>query len=67
MPSRASGSGSPPTPDRIRSCRKIAAELREEAPAYAAPMPEMARKQRHYAASASLRMRTPDGKSMRHG
>ena len=33
--------------------------------AYAAPMAEMARKQRHYAASASLRMRSPDGKSMR--
>ncbi len=47
--------------------RKIAAELHEQAPAYAAPMAEMARKQRHYAASASLRMRTPDGKSMRQG
>jgi Ca-activated chloride channel family protein len=47
--------------------RKIAAELRDEVPAYAAPMPEMARKQRHYLASQVSRMRTPDGKAMRQG
>ena len=37
-PSRASGSGSPPTPARTPELRKIAAELHEQAPAYAAPM-----------------------------
>jgi Ca-activated chloride channel homolog len=45
--------------------RGIAAELHEQAPLYAAAMPEMDRKQRHYAASAMARMRTPDGKSVR--
>lgn len=47
--------------------RGIAAELHEQAPAYAAPMPEMARKQRYYAASQVSRMRTPEGRSVRQG
>ena len=45
--------------------RAIGDELRVEAPAYAAAMPEMQRKQNYYASSAALRMRTPDGKSQR--
>ena len=45
--------------------RAIGDELRLEAPAYAAAMPEMQRKQNYYASSAALRMRTPDGKSQR--
>ncbi len=43
----------------------IVAALRDEQVVYAAPMPEMARKSRHYAASLACRMRTPDGKSTR--
>ncbi len=43
----------------------IVAALHEEERVYAAPMPEMARKSRHYAASLACRMRTPDGKSTR--
>ena len=45
--------------------RGIAQELHEEVPAYAAPMPEMLRKQRYYASSMVARMRTPEGKSRR--
>ena len=45
--------------------RRIVAELREQAPAYAAAMPEMARKQQYFASSAAARMRTPDGKAQR--
>jgi hypothetical protein len=36
-----------------------------EVPAYAAAMPEMARKSRHWAASNVARMRTVDGQSVR--
>jgi Ca-activated chloride channel homolog len=43
----------------------VVALLAEEKPAYAAAMPEMARKQAHYAASMSLRSRSADGKSQR--
>jgi Ca-activated chloride channel family protein len=43
--------------------REIVAELRDEMPAYAAPMPELARKQRFYASNTMARMRTPDGKA----
>jgi Ca-activated chloride channel family protein len=45
----------------------VVALLAEEKPAYAAAMPEMARKQAHYAASMSLRSRSADGKSQRRG
>jgi len=45
--------------------RAIVAELREEAPAYAAMMPEMERKQRHFASSVMARSRSVDGKSQR--
>jgi Ca-activated chloride channel homolog len=45
--------------------RRIAQALHEDAPAYAAPMPEMDRKQRHYASSLLARMRTPEGTSVR--
>ena len=45
--------------------RALVAELREERPQYAAAMPEMLRKQVHFASSASLRSRMPDGKSQR--
>jgi Ca-activated chloride channel family protein len=45
--------------------RAIAQELHDEVPAYAAPMPELARKQRFYAASSVARMRTVEGKSVR--
>jgi Ca-activated chloride channel family protein len=45
--------------------RALVAELREERPQYAAAMPEMVRKQVHFASSASLRSRMPDGKSQR--
>jgi Ca-activated chloride channel family protein len=47
--------------------RSIVAELRAEAPVFAAAMPEMARKQAHFAASACMRMRTPDGRSVKRG
>ena len=43
----------------------LVAELRVEAPQFAAAMPELMRKQHHFVASASLRMRTEDGKSVR--
>ena len=67
-PSTASGSGSPRTRARTPELRKIAAELHEQAPAYAAPMPEMARKQRSLRGQRVARAcRTPDGKSRRQG
>lgn len=47
--------------------RAIVSELREEAPVYAAAMPEMDRKQRYFAASTLSRMRSPDGKAVRRG
>ena len=43
----------------------VAQELAEQKPAYAAAMPEMARKQAHFAASVNLRSRSADGKSQR--
>lgn len=43
----------------------LVADLRVQAPQFAAAMPERMRKQQHFAASASLRMRTEDGKSVR--
>ena len=43
--------------------REIVAELRDEAPVYAAAMPEMARKQRYFASSNLSRMRTVEGRS----
>jgi Ca-activated chloride channel family protein len=43
----------------------IVAALQDEQVTYAAPMPEMARKSVHYAASLACRMRTPEGKSKR--
>ena len=43
----------------------IVDELRVEQPLYAASMPEMQRKQRHYRASLACRSRTMDGKSER--
>ena len=45
--------------------QEIAASLRMEVPAYAAAMPEMARKSRHWAASNVARMRTAEGQSVR--
>ena len=45
----------------------VVRELAEQKPAYAAAMPELARKQAHYAASVSLRSRSADGKSQRQG
>jgi Ca-activated chloride channel family protein len=45
--------------------REIAASLRMELPTYAAAMPEMARKSRHWAASNVARMRTAEGQSVR--
>jgi len=45
--------------------REVAHDLHAEAPAYAAPMPEMDRKQRHFQASVLSRARTVDGKSIR--
>jgi hypothetical protein len=45
--------------------QEIAASLRMEVPAFSAPMPEMARKSRHWAASNVARMRTADGQSVR--
>ena len=52
-------------PARIRSCAQIVAELRSEAPVFAAAMPEMARKQQFYQASLRSRDRMPDGRSRR--
>ena len=43
----------------------ILAELRADEAQFAAPMPEMARKQRHYSASLACRIRSVDGKSTR--
>jgi Ca-activated chloride channel family protein len=45
--------------------RETAGNLLAEAPAYAAPMQEMDRKQRHFMASNSSRMRTAEGRSIR--
>lgn len=45
--------------------REVALHLHAEVPAYAAPMPEMDRKQRHFQASVSSRARTNDGRSIR--
>jgi Ca-activated chloride channel homolog len=45
--------------------RALVAELRAEVPAYAAPMPELARKQRYFASSNLARIRTAEGKSRR--
>ncbi len=47
--------------------RKIAQDLREDVPTYAAPMPEMARKRAYYASSLLQRTREPDGKATRRG
>ncbi len=41
----------------------LVVELSEEQVEYAAPMPEMARKERHFLSSNACRMRTEDGKS----
>ena len=53
------------TPASDPQLNAIVAQLNDEQVHYAAPMPEMARKARHYAASLACRMRTPDGKSTR--
>lgn len=45
--------------------REIIAELHQEAPVYAAAMPEMARKQRYFASSNLSRMRTVEGRSIK--
>lgn len=45
--------------------QRIAAELRDERPAYAAAMPEHARKRAYYDASTYLRSRSPDGQSQK--
>jgi Ca-activated chloride channel family protein len=45
--------------------REIVDELRNERPRYAAAMPEMLRKEVHYASSLSLRSRAVDGRSQR--
>jgi Ca-activated chloride channel family protein len=45
--------------------RGLEAELAEEQVQFAAPMPEMARKQAYFASSTASRMRTGDGKSRR--
>ncbi len=45
--------------------RGIAAELRQEMDAYAAPMPEMTRKARYFASSVVARARTADGRPQR--
>jgi Ca-activated chloride channel family protein len=45
--------------------RATAEQLEAEAPAYAAPMAEVDRKQRHFMASTSMRARTVDGKAIR--
>jgi len=45
--------------------RSLEAELSEEQVQYAAPMPELARKQAYFASSTVSRMRTGDGKSRR--
>ena len=48
---------------RDLALRDIVTELRDEAPVYAAAMPEMARKQRYFASSNLSRMRTAEGRS----
>jgi Ca-activated chloride channel family protein len=48
-----------------RELRDIVAELQQEAPAYAAAMPETMRKQRHFASSNLARMRTAEGRSIK--
>jgi hypothetical protein len=45
--------------------RQLAEELRDERPQYAAAMPEMMRKQVHYASSVSLRSRSSDGRAQK--
>ncbi len=45
--------------------RQLAEELRIERPQYAAAMPEMMRKQVHYASSVSLRSRSSDGRAQK--
>ena len=45
--------------------RQLAEALRDERPQYAAAMPEMMRKQVHYASSVSLRSRSMDGQAQR--
>ncbi len=45
--------------------RRLAEELRTERPQYAAAMPEMLRKQVHYASSVSLRSRSVDGQAQK--
>jgi Ca-activated chloride channel family protein len=45
--------------------RQLAEQLRAERPQYAAAMPEMMRKQVHYASSVSLRSRSVDGQARR--
>ena len=45
--------------------RGLEVELSEEQVQYAAPMPEMLRKQAYFASSTASRMRTVDGKSRR--
>jgi hypothetical protein len=45
--------------------RAIVSELVADAPVFAAAMPEMDRKARHYASSNIARMRTVDGKSVK--
>lgn len=45
--------------------RDLEAELSDEQVQYAAPMPELARKQAYFASSTVSRMRTEDGKSRR--
>ena len=47
--------------------RAIVSELVADAPVYAAAMPEMDRKARHYASSNLARMRTVDGRSIKRG
>ena len=63
--STASAAAWRPTPARMPSSRASPTILAEQKPAYAAAMPEMARKQAHYAASMNLRSRSADGKSQR--
>ncbi|MEO8229046.1 MAG: VWA domain-containing protein [Chloroflexota bacterium] len=50
---------------RDTELREIVADLERESDRMAAPMPEMARKQAHYQASTSARMRSFDGKAMK--
>ena len=45
--------------------RRLVEELRVELPQYAAAMPEMTRKQVHYASSVSLRSRSSDGRAQK--